>query len=332
MPKSNRGELSRAGEFDLVQDLAGEPKPITLAMEKLLDAGVLISQEPDAVERAYLARELVQCTLPHSNPGDIPIWTRTNGNLTLVVARTGFDPKTLQPIGYPYGSIPRLLLFWLNTEAVRTGKRRLELGDTFSGFIRELGLNPRSGGGPGGDHRRVREQMRRLFSSAITFQYNGKVGGLEVEKSRAMNVRDEDELWWDPKRPDQVALWGSWVELGEKFFQAITESPVPSDLRALRALKQSPLALDLYIWATHKAFSAARKGKAQFIPWQSLARQFGADYKQPRDFKMKAIAALKKIQTVYPGLHLQDATDGLIVLSSSKPAVPSAPTLPALRG
>jgi hypothetical protein len=33
-----------------------------------------------------------------------------------------------KPIGYPFGSIPRLLLFWITTEAVQTKVRRLELG------------------------------------------------------------------------------------------------------------------------------------------------------------------------------------------------------------
>jgi hypothetical protein len=323
VPKSK--DLIKAGDLPFLQELAREPAPITRAQHKLLDAGVEIVQAPDAVEMAYLARELVHCTLPHRDPGDVPLWTRTNGDLTLVVARTDIDPKTLKPIGYPYGSLPRLLLFWMNTEAVRTGKRRLDLGDTFSGFIRELGLDS-SRGGPRSDYRRLREQMTRLFSSAITFRRHMESDGIERDKRMNMSVTSESELWWDPKRPDQIALWGSWLELGEKFFQAITTSPVPTDLRALRALKQSPLALDLYIWATYKAFTVARTGKSQFVPWIALKRQFGCDYKQTRDFKLKAIAALEKIQAVYPGLKLQDADGGIVVLASSRPAV-----LPALR-
>lgn len=189
----------------------------------------------------------------------MPLWTRTNGNGTLVIARTGFDAKLQKPIGYPYGSLPRLLLFWLNTEAVRTGKRRLEMGDTFAGFIRALGLDP-SRGGARSDAKRLQEQMRRLFSAAINFQsHNTGTNGHEQEQSMNMNVSTRRELWWDPKHPEQVALFGSWVELGELFFQAITEAPVPGDLRALRALKRSPLALDLYNWSTHKALSVARK-------------------------------------------------------------------------
>src|SRR4051794_210252 len=102
MTKKQSG-LVRAGQLDLIADIAKEAVPLTRAQEKLVNAGVEISQEPDRIERAYLARQLVQCTLPHGDPGDIPLWTRTNGNVTLVIARTGFDSITRKPIGYPYG-------------------------------------------------------------------------------------------------------------------------------------------------------------------------------------------------------------------------------------
>ncbi len=38
-------------------------------------------------------------------------------------------------------------------------------------------------------------------------------------------------MWWDEKRPEQGSLWGSWIELGEKFFKAITAFSVPVDMR-----------------------------------------------------------------------------------------------------
>jgi Plasmid encoded RepA protein len=325
--REKQSGLVRAGQLDFVQELAREPSPITRAQHKLLDAGVEIIQAPNAVELAFLAKELVHCTLPHSNPGDmLPLWMRTNGNFTLAV-RPGIDHKTLKPIGYPYGSIPRLLLFWMNTEAVRIKSRRLELGKNLANFMSEIGLDSNTGRGKRGDAKRLREQMRRLFRATISFEIdNTQDPRRQGQGWRDMQVAPEGELWWDPKRPDQVNLWGSWIELGEKFFQAITAAPVPTDLRALRALKQSPLALDLYIWAAHKAYSAAVKNKSQFVPWIALSRQFGADYKQTRDFKLKAIGALKKIQAVYPGLKLQDADGGIVVLASSRPAV-----LPAVR-
>jgi len=84
---------------------------------------------------------------------------------------------------------------------------------------------------------------------------------------------------------------GTLGELGETFFEAITASPVPLDMRALRALKRSPLALDLYAWASYTTFSLSRKGSARFIPWRALAKQLGTDYGDVKDFKRKAGSA-----------------------------------------
>ena len=159
-----------------------------------------------------MARELVQCTLPHSDPGQVPFWKRTNGNLTLSIV-SDYDPQTGELVGYPYGSIPRLVLFWLTTEALRTGSRRLELGKTYGSFLRDLGLDPNTGGGKRGDALRVRNQTRRLFTSRISFiqSYQGEHHGedLSAEARVQMSIASKSLLWWDPKRPNQTNLWGS---------------------------------------------------------------------------------------------------------------------------
>lgn len=92
----------------------------SFADQLLLDAAVEIRQNPEAVDPAFMARQPVQCTLPHSDPGDVSVWTRTNGALTLAI-RPYVDLKTRKPL-YPYGSIPRLLLFWIVTEATQTSR------------------------------------------------------------------------------------------------------------------------------------------------------------------------------------------------------------------
>jgi hypothetical protein len=81
-------------------------------------------------------------------------------------------------------------------------------------------------------------------------------------------IAPKGELWWDVKKPEQATLWESWIELGEDFFNAVVAAPVPVDMRALRALKQSPLALDLYAWSTYRAFVVSRKGASQLVPWR----------------------------------------------------------------
>ena len=74
------------------------------------------------------------------------------------------------------------------------------------------------------------------------------------------------------REPDQRVLWGSWIELGELFYAAITSAPVPVDMRALKALKRSPLALDLYAWLTFQAFRAHQSDQPRFEKYSAPTR------------------------------------------------------------
>ena len=283
-------------------------------IDRILIAAEQIQNEPNAAQLAFMARALVQATMPHSDPGDVPIWGRTNGNLTLTIKPDWeINQKTGQPrcIGVPYGTIPRLLMFWITTEAVRTKSRRLELGDSLSSFMRELGLTPT--GGRWGTIPRLREQMNRLFRAKISFNVNQKVSGEMNSSWMDMQVAPKGELWWSYQRPEQPCLWRSWVELGEWFFEAICSSPVPVDMRALRALKRSPLAIDLYAWANYRTFSISQKGEKQFIPWRGLKQQMGANYSDPADFRKKVIIAMRKVLAVSPTLRVEYANGGIIL-------------------
>jgi Plasmid encoded RepA protein len=292
---------------------------LTAAQRKLLDQSAAIFGEPATrQDAAYLPRELVQVTLPHKNPGNIPVWRRTNGNLTVGI-QPGADLTTGQSYGYPYGTIPRLLLFWVTTEAVQKKSRRLELGNSLRGFMAELGLNSSNGssGAKRSDARRLRDQMHRLFRSRISFE--ATTGSRQTWLD--MQVAPKGEFWWSHKDPDQTALWGSWIELGEDFFTAITAYPVPADMRALKALKGSALALDLYAWLSYEAFRAHRSGKARFENWTQLHDHLGAEYARSADFRRYAKTALRKIKVVYPSLKLGDRQGGIEVLPESWPAI-----------
>src|SRR5690349_5872436 len=137
--------------------------PLPPILSRLIDAAVDVRQNPPGPdELAFLARQLVQVTLPHRDPGDMRVWKRVNGHVTLSV-RPGDK-------GYPYGTIPRLLLFWLTREAIRHGRRRIELGDSLAEFMRNVGLDP-GRGGKRSDATRLLDQSARLFRSTISFDY-----------------------------------------------------------------------------------------------------------------------------------------------------------------
>src|SRR5438874_151511 len=105
-------------EAILAEKRAAHPKAetaiVTRHQTQLIEAASQIMEYwPGRDELAYMAKHLVQVTLPHSDPGDIQAWTRTNGDLTLVITRSNLDIRSGKLIGYPYGTIPRLLLYWL---------------------------------------------------------------------------------------------------------------------------------------------------------------------------------------------------------------------------
>ena len=244
-----------------------------------------------------MARLLVQTTLPHSRREELT-FVRSNGRLHVSV--------TAHPLlGLPYGRYPRLLLAWITTEAVRTKDRHLQLGPSLSRFMVRLGLTP--SGGPNGPIGRLREQMQRLFGATIAFTWDGPSDG--EWHDAGFRVARETHLWWDPQGPEQATAWRSTVTLSQGFFEAVTERPVPIDLRALRALR-SPLALDLYLWLTYRNSYLRRPTR---VPWALLALQLGAEYREPRDFKRKALRSLRQVLVVYPTARVRQVRGGLRV-------------------
>ena len=275
-------------------------------IDKLL-ASALAIEEQDAFSSGaigYMARALTQATIPHRDPGS-PQYMRQNGNLRLVIT-------DVSGVGLPYGSIPRLVLAWMTTEAVRTKSAHIELGPSLQSFLDQMGLN--RNGGKRGDITRLRDQMKRLFSAAVSW---GSIGE-DHDVLKRMLVSEESELWWNPKMLGQDSLWQSYVLLSPRFFEAVTDSPVPLDMRALRALKSSPLALDLYAWSTYRMSYLKRRTD---IPWKALQLQFGVDYADTpqgrQGFKRKFIQALAKVHAVYPQLRLEVEQTGVQLIPSS---------------
>lgn len=302
----------------------------TKAIDKLLDqAAVIWDSAPTPEDIAYMARQLVQATLPHSDPGDVGLWSRRNGNLTLGI-QPGVDFKTGKSYGIPYGSIPRLLVCFITTEATTNKSRRIELGQNMAEFMRQIGLDPYTGGGKRSDAARLKEQMTRFFHARLSFLYEQQTATHGISDQRDMLVAERHVDWWDKSNPRQGALWGSFIELTERFYQAITSAPVPLDLRALKALKRSPLALDLYVWLTYEAHRVQRTGRPRFVAWPLLMQQLGTDYTGDRaetNFQQKVAAALRKIKTVYPALKTGTRAGGVEVLPGSLPAIPTRRTI-----
>ena len=308
------GNLFPAGQLPKTTPPAKAKKTVKQPENrKAATAAKQILQRPDEEELAFISREFVQCSLPYRNPGKVEAWVRRNGNFTLII-QPGFDADTMRSYGLPFGENAKLLSIWLETEAVsykNSDKYQeglpatLSFGPTFKEFLLACGCNLETGRGKRGAGALMQDQMYRFFNARFSFQY---AEGNEVQggKTRTnMNVAKTTRYWWDFKNPDQGGLFESQIVLDPDFFEAITTNPVPIDLRAVIALKnsisQSAFALDLYIWLMHRLHRMGQSGQAEIaIPLEALQEQFGAGYGRLLDFKKAFIRMLLQVQLFIP--------------------------------
>jgi len=285
-----------------------------------------------AGEVGFISRTLVQATLPYKEiKGNPPVWGRTAGRYSLVIQpgvylrdeatvdSSGRRRVSSQPtfIGYPYGTKPRLILSWLGREIKRKGERQIVLGKSLGQFMNALGVDSISGG-RNGSITQVREQMRRLFSARIALIEDSTTRlttGHAVDWSmEGMSIADSQRFWWDAKNPNQDALFDSTVTLSERFFNDMRDNGVPLDMRILRALKNSPLELDLYSFLTYRFFTLSKRTT---IPWEYLQVQFGTATKSERRFRQQLRSALKSVLAVYTDAKVDpDSPAGLILFPS----------------
>ena len=259
-------------------------------------------------ELGFMARLLALCSLPRTNPKNRHEFKRVNGPYTLYMVAGGGNKL-------PYGTLPRLLLAWVCTEAVRTQSPELILGDSLSEFMRKVGIYSTSGD----KHTRLRNQMRRLFGCTVSLLYEDARG----ETTLNAPIARLTEFWWSERQPDARSLWESKIELGEDFLNEIIRCPIPIDLNTLRAMKRSPLGLDLYLWLTYRTFGLKRPLR---LTWPLLYRQFGvaparaSDKLVVNDFRKDCLRELQKIQRAWPDLHYK-TVKGALLLSPSPPRI-----------
>ncbi len=186
----------------------------------------------------------------------------------------------------------------------------------------ELGL--KATGGHWGTIPRFRDQMQRLMGAAISTRWEQHASGQHLTAGENLLVADRFQLWWTPQiLPDKLSKT-SCITLSANFFEQLVASPVPLDLRAVRILKQSPLALDLYAWATRRVSYLERP---TLISWEALRRSFGAGYAETPQgrakFRAKVLDAFRRVCRVYSTLRLEIEDDGVLIF-------PSAPHIPRI--
>jgi len=317
-------------------------KPLPDWVREVIDTALAIEVEDakSAGALGFMARALVIATMPYKDP-KTDAFVRTNGDFKLRIV-AGYEG------GIPYGIYPRLLMSWVTTEAVRTGSPVIELGDSLRVFLRDVLELRSTGGGARGSGSRVTEQMKRLFGSLLTAQYTGSLDKRgftlrnvliaddlrlsEEDSSRFAGIEGErkdaaDDSLWMPQPVHEAGQWRSQVRLSSNFHRECVNNPVPIDLRAYKALRGNPLAMDVYTWLSYRLSYTERRSRP--IPWESLMMQFGSGFNTAdmgqavRDFRKAFLRALKIVFVVYPQAKVELNERGLVLLPSRPHVLPA---------
>jgi Plasmid encoded RepA protein len=271
-------------------------------------------EETPAEHIAYQHTVLCQIGLPYRDPGDgVRIWQREQGLASLrIEAGAVRDPSSRAYIelGLPYGSRPRLILAHLNRQALLHSSPRVEVEHSLTAFIRRI--QDRSPTGP--EIRRFKDQLSRLAAALVRL-------AIDLSEERAFQVDtkiiDAFELWLE-KDERQRVLWPSAVELSPRYFDSLSRHAVPLDERAIAALANSPLALDVYAWLAQRLHRIP-KDKPQVISWLALFEQFGHGYTRLRAFRGEFLKVLSLVHAQYRSARLAAGGFGLELRNSPPP-------------
>ena len=165
--------------------------------------------------------------------------------------------------GVPYGARARMILLYLQTQAVRTGSREVALGRSMRDWMERMGL------AVGGETARsLREQAARISACTLKFFWEdddaeGWARGAIVTSGLRFKVPEDG----------QGSLWEDRVVLDEVFWKALRDHPVPLLEAAIRQLRDRSMSLDIYVWL---AWRCHQLGKPTAISWPAIHAQFGA--------------------------------------------------------
>jgi hypothetical protein len=261
----------------------------------------------DAEKMGFTYSGFALTSLPHKPQTELT-WKRDGHNLTMLI-QSGVDREG-RPLGLPYGSYARFILLFLQSEAIRTQSREIELGRSMRVWLGSMGLSI-----GGMTYKKVNEQARRISGCSLTFYADRE--GAQI-KSRGGFVKSELTMY--NLAGDQQPLWQDRVLLDEDFYRALRDHPVPVSDTALRAIGPRSMVIDVYIWLAYRLHALKKDIE---VGWPALFAQFGAGFATIRRFRQHFLECLAIAMAAYPEALVTISERGLI-LRQSRPAIAKA--------
>jgi hypothetical protein len=261
----------------------------------------------DAEKMGFTYSGFALTSLPHK-PQEAATWKRDGHNLTLVL-QAGVD-RNEKSIGLPYGSYARFILLFLQSEAIRTGSREIELGRSMRVWLGSMGISI-----GGKTYKKVNDQARRISACTLMF-YADRTGGELMRRGGFV----DGAITMTDYMGDQPSLWQERVLLNEEFYRALREHPVPVSESALRAIGPRSMVIDVYIWLAYRLHALKRDTE---VGWPALHAQFGAGFERIRGFRRHFIECLGFATAAYPEARIEISERG-VILRPSRPAIAKA--------
>jgi hypothetical protein len=266
-------------------------------------AGFLAAEDGEV---GFVYSGWAQAALPHKRLPDAMPWEVTSGPVSLIVqpGLKKIADGPLVSVGVPYGSRARLILIYLQSEALRTSSREIELGRSLRVWLGRLGIPI-----GGKSIAEVRDQCERISLCRMTFQITkGSRVGL-------MNQLILDQAMFEEEVEGRPRLLET-VKLSESFFAELRRHPVPVTEAAIRQLANNSFALDVYCWLAYRLHALKTP---LMVSWPALHAQFGRGFTQLKNFKPKFRAAVDLALAVYPEAKLDMRERGVTLHPSRAP-------------
>lgn len=248
--------------------------------------------------------------LPHRKLPDDQPWERRGHKIRMLIepgrlpVRGGF-----KLYGVPYGSRARMILLYLQTRAVQTDNREVELGRSMRDWLDRMGLSI-----GGQTYRDTREQAARIAACNLTFAWEDG-DGMGFEKDSIV----KGGVHFSQSGGERAGMpWEDRVFLSEAFFRELKANPVPIWEPALRRIQNNSTSIDIYIWLSYRLHSLS---KVTTVPWPAVFEQFGAGYNRLRDFRKRFVEALQLALSVYPEARV-DVDELGVLIHPSPPPIP----------
>lgn len=251
-----------------------------------------------------------QAALPHKRLLDDQPWQVRTDRVTLVVepGRKSLSDGSLEWIGVPYGSRARLIMLYLQSEALRTQCREIELGKSLRDWLGRMGISP--GGKSIAD---VREQAERITRCRLTFEVQ------QAGRSALVQQLIVDNALFTDSEDNGGSLFLEKTKLSETFYEQLKRHPVPVEDAAIRGINRHSMALDLYCWLAYRLHSLSRPAP---ISWRALHAQFGTAVRRIDHFRDTFTEQLALAMAVYPAAKVDVTAVGLVLSPSPPPVTP----------